>query len=81
MVLGNALTDSKPKKKYTSPKLVEQDHMARVTQKTGGRPDVPNPNWANKNPTGGGQDGFTGGGDESSTGGASGSLFDNPFDD
>lgn len=66
--------DSVVKKQYEPPRLVIQDHMSRVTQKSGGHPDAAYPNWpTQKNPPGH----IT----PESAGSGSGSLFDDPFDE
>lgn len=62
------------KKYYQPPKLIKQDHMARVTRKTGGLADSNHPGKkTHLTPSAAGPSGETGSG--------SGSLFDDPFDD
>ncbi|GMQ79352.1 MAG: hypothetical protein BMS9Abin02_1936 [Anaerolineae bacterium] len=70
------------RKQYLPPKLISQNHMSRVTQKTNVWDDQAVGNQRkDKGAAGAGQGGLTGGGIDSGSNGGSGGLFDNPFDD
>ena len=70
------------KKRYEPPRLVHQDHMSRVTQKTSGGDDQ---NVGNLRKTttshGSGPGDLTGDNTPEASSGGAGSIFDSPFDD
>lgn len=70
------------KKQYVPPRLLPQDHMARVTQKTSGGDDQNVGNLRkDTRPFGSGSGDLTGDNTAGNSGGEAGGLFDSPFDD